>query len=108
MRSSVSDILPAKVRRSLAKFGADLATARKKRRLTVQMMTERLGVARSTYARMERGDPTVAMGAYAMALHALGFDERFGTIVDQAADEQGLLADLARLPKRVRPERRTP
>ena len=42
MRSSVLDTLPPRVRRSLAKFGADLAVARKKRRLTTQMMAERL------------------------------------------------------------------
>ncbi len=59
MRSAVIDILPSQVRRSLKKFGTDLSIARRKRRLTTTMMAERLGVSRATYARMEKGDPTI-------------------------------------------------
>ncbi len=102
MRSSVLDILPSRVRRSLAKFGADLAVARRKRSLTSAMMAERLGVARSTYLRAEKGDPTVAMGVYAMALFVLGFGDGLGDLIDPSRDDQGLLLDARRLPKRVR------
>ena len=102
MRSTVVDTLPPKVRRSLTKFGADLALARKKRNLTIQMMAERLGVAKSTYLRVERGDPTVSMGAYAMALFVLGFGDALGELVDPRRDDQGLLLDAERLPQRVR------
>lgn len=102
MRSTVLDTLPPKVRRSLVKFGADIAVARKKRSLTMGMMAERLGVAKSTYLRVEKGDPTVSMGVYAMALFVLGFGESLGGLVDPAGDDQGLLLDADRLPKRVR------
>jgi DNA-binding XRE family transcriptional regulator len=102
MRSAVLDILPPKVRRSLTKFGADLAVARRKRRLTSSMMAERLGVAKSTYLRVEKGDPTVSLGAYAMALFVLGFGDALSDLVDPRRDEQGLLLDEQRLPKRVR------
>lgn len=102
MRSTVLDTLPPKVRRSLTKFGADLALARKKRNLTIQMMAERLGVAKSTYLRVEKGDPTVSMGVYAMALFVLGFGDALGELVDPRRDDQGLLLDAERLPKRVR------
>jgi DNA-binding XRE family transcriptional regulator len=102
MRSSVQDLLPPKVRRSLTKFGADLAMARRKRHLTTAMMAERLGVAKSTYVRVEKGDPTVSMGAYAMALFVLGFGDAFAELVDASRDEQGLLLDAERVPKRVR------
>ena len=102
MRSSVRDVLPNPVRRSLAKFGNDLSVARRKRRLTASMVAERLGVSRSTYLRIERGDPTVAFGAYAMALFVLGFGQPFGDLADLRRDEQGLLLDEQRLPKRVR------
>lgn len=107
MRSTVIDTLPPKVKRALAKLGADVALARRKRRLTTLMMAERLGVAKSTYLKIEKGDPTVAMGAYAMALFALGFDTALGEIIDPRRDDQGLLLDAERLPKRVRP-RKTP
>ena len=104
MRSSVHDVLPPKVRRSLEKFGADLALARRKRHVTTAMMAERLGVAKSTYVRVEKGDPTVSMGVYAMALFVLGFGDAFGDLVDASRDEQGLLLDEQRVPKRVRPK----
>lgn len=102
MKSAVTETLPPKVRRSLTKLGVDLATARKKRNLTAVMMAERLGVAKSTYLRVEKGDPTVSMGVYAMALFVLGFGDALGEIVDPRRDDQGLLLDAERLPKRVR------
>jgi DNA-binding XRE family transcriptional regulator len=102
MRSAVLDVMPPKVRRSLRKLGGDLSIARRKRSLTVQMMAERLGVAKGTYLRAEKGDPTVAIAVYAMALFALGFGEALGELIDPGRDEQGLLLDVERLPKRVR------
>lgn len=102
MRSTLHDLLPPPTRRSLAKLGHDLATARRKRRFTVAMMVERMGVATNTYRRVEKGDPTVAMGAYAMALFVLGFGNALGELVDPKRDEVGLQLDEARLPKRVR------
>jgi len=59
-------------------------------------------VAKSTYARMEKGDAAVAMGAYAMALFVLGFGEALGDLIDARHDERGLMLDEERLPKRVR------
>jgi transcriptional regulator with XRE-family HTH domain len=76
--------------------------ARRKRHLTVAMMVERMGVATNTYRRVEKGDPTVAMGAYAMALFVLGLGDALGDLVDPKRDEIGLQLDEARLPKRVR------
>ncbi len=107
MKSDVKDILPLHVRRSLVKFGSDLSIARRKRRLTVAMMCERIGVSKSTWQRMEKGDPTVSMGAYAQALFALGFGSPLAELIDQRNDEQGLLLDVEHLPKRVTTPRQT-
>lgn len=101
MRSAVFDIMPSSVRRSLAKLGHDLSLARKKRGLTVAMMAERLGVGKPTYLRVEKGDATVSMGVYAMTLFILGFGDGLN-VADPARDDQGLLFDEERLPKRVR------
>ncbi len=105
MRSTVVDTLPPKVKRALSKLGADVAIARKKRSLTAMMMAERLGVAKSTYLKIEKGEPTVAMGAYAMTFFVLGFDEALTEILDPGRDHQGLLLDAERLPKRIRPRK---
>jgi DNA-binding XRE family transcriptional regulator len=90
------------VRRALAKLGTDLAIARRKRSLTVEMVAERVGVAKATYLKVEKGDPTVSMGVYAMTLFVLGFPDALAEIADVRRDDTGLLLDAERLPKRVR------
>jgi len=102
MRSNVSNVLPPAVKRSLADFGSDLAIARRKRGLTVLAVAERMGVAKNTYLRAEKGDPKVGLGVYAMALFVLGFGSPLGTLIDVSRDDTGLLLDEERLPKRVR------
>ena len=102
MRSALTDTLPPRVRRTLAKLGADIALARKKRGLTVMMMAERLSVAKSTYLKVEKGDPAVSLATYAMTFFVLGFGSVLGTVLDAREDEQGLSLDAERLPKRVR------
>src|ERR1700730_151639 len=99
MKSDFNDIMPARVRRSLAKLGADLSVARRKRHLTAEMIAERVGVAKATYLKVERGDPTVSMGVYAMTLFVLGFPDAFADIADPRRDDTGLLLDVERLPR---------
>jgi len=102
MKSTYDDVLPLRVRRALQKLGGDLATARRKRNLTAAMVAERVGVARATYLKVEKGDPTVSMGVYAMTLFVLGFPDVLADLADVRRDDTGLLLDAARLPKRVR------
>lgn len=102
MRSSAFDLLPPRMRRALTKLGGDIALARRKRGLTIAMMTERLGVAKQTYQRVEQGDPAVAMGIYAMAIFVLGLGDKPFDFADPSRDEQGMLLDAERTPKRVR------
>ena len=96
------ELLPPPVRRSLIKFGRDVATARRKRRLTVAMMAERIGVTKVTYLRVEKGHPGVGLGTYAMALFVLGLGSPFADLADAGTDEQALLLEAVRLPERVR------
>jgi transcriptional regulator with XRE-family HTH domain len=102
MRSSVLDVLPPKVKRSLAALGGDIAVARRKRGFTVATMAERMGVSKNTFLRVEKGDPTVTLGIYAMALFVLGFGEALGSLIEPQRDEIGLALDEERLPKRIR------
>ena len=105
MRSSALESLSPRVRRSLVKLGADIAMARRRRHLTTMMMAERIGSAKSTYLKVEKGNPSVSMGVYAMTLFVLGFGDAVGDIVDPRRDDIGLLLDAERLPKRVRPKK---
>jgi len=106
MKSNAYEILPNPVGRSLRKLGRDIRVARKKRRLTVAMMMERVGVSKVTYLKVEKGNPRVGIGIYGTTLMALGLGTPLSDIADPAADDEGLALEEARLPKRVHPERR--
>ncbi|MEO8541109.1 MAG: helix-turn-helix domain-containing protein [bacterium] len=105
MKSNVYRTLPPPVRRGLEKLGTDIGWARRRRRLTEAMMAERLGVSLSTYRRLESGNPAAGIGLYALALFVLGLDAPFADLADAGRDDQGLLLEAARLPKRVRVRR---
>ena len=95
----VTGMCPA-MRRSSSKLGRNISSARRKHRLTIAMMAERMGVAPDPHRRVEKGDPSVAMGVYAMALSALGFGGVLGDLIDAKRDEIGPQLDEER--KRVR------
>ncbi len=97
-----TSVLPTRLRQAIAKLGADIAIARRKRSLTVGMMAERTGVHKNTYLKIEKGDPTVAFGIYAMALFVLGLSDALTTVADPGRDDTGLLLDADHLPKRIR------
>ena len=103
---STSDILPTRLCQSLSLLGRGINIARRRRKLTATMMAERLGVGRQTYQRVERGDPTVAVGTYLMALFVLGLAwDGLERSADPQADATGTALDVAALPKKVRPVR---
>jgi len=69
------------------------------------MMAERVGVTKVTYLRVEKGDPSVSFGTYAMTLFVLGLGMPFAELADRRQDEVGLLLDEQRLPRTVRLKR---
>ena len=93
--------MPRAARRALAKLGEDISVARKKRRISTVSMAERAFVSRSTYAKIEKGDPTVSMGAYATVLAILGLVDGVGELADRSSDSLGLDLDEERLPQRI-------
>ena len=94
--------LPLAARRALAKLGADVSAARRRRRVSMALMAERAFVSRNTVARVERGDPGVSIGIYASVLFVLGMVDRLADLADAATDAVGLRLDEERLPRRVR------
>ena len=65
-------------------------------------MASRLFVSRDTLWRLERGDPTVAMGTPATAAFVLQLNERLAGLAAPASDELALSLDERRLPQRIR------
>ena len=98
----MSSSLPLPVNRLLRALGRDIAVARRKRRISTQEMAERLFVSRDTLWRLEKGDPTVALGTLATALFVLQMHERLGQLAEAKEDKLGLELEEARLPKRIR------
>lgn len=97
------------VQRALRKLGADIRTARRRRRLTVQLLADRALISPTTLGKIERGDPGTAIGFYASVLMVLGLADRLGTLVDVAHDELGLALAEEQLPQRIRyPSRARP
>src|SRR5579871_6809805 len=94
--------LPLAARRALAKAGADVSAARRRRRLPLEIVAERSPTTRQTVARLERGDPSVAVGTWATVLFALGLIDRLSQIAAATTDDVGLALETERLPKRVR------
>jgi branched-chain amino acid transport system substrate-binding protein len=106
MKRNLSAYMSPSVARSLERFGADIRIARLKRNLTAAQLANALQIHRSTYSRVEAGDPMVSLGIYASVLHALGLGIPFAEAADPRRDEHGLLLDLQRLPRRASGHRR--
>jgi len=64
-------------------------------------MADRAFINRMTLYKIERGDPTVSMAAYATVLFVLGLIDRLADIADAKADEVGISLEEERLPKRI-------
>jgi len=94
--------LTVSAQRALRKLGADIRAARKRRRLTVQLLADRALISPTTLGKIERGDAGTAIGFYASVLMVLGLVDRLGTIADAAHDEMGLALAGEQLPQRVR------
>jgi hypothetical protein len=96
------DTLPFPVRRALLKLGKDIRDARLRRRIPTAVMADRALINRMTLYKIERGDPTVSVAAYATVLFVLGMIDRFAEIADAKFDQIGRSLDDERLPKRIR------
>ncbi len=94
--------IPLPAVQALRKLGRDLALARRKRALSTRDMAARLFVSRDTLWRLERGEPTVAIGTLATAIFVLGLHDRLADLAAPERDELALELDERRLPQRIR------
>jgi transcriptional regulator with XRE-family HTH domain len=93
-------------RHALGSLGANIRTARLKRRISVRGFAERVGVSERTIMRLEKGNDGVSIGTLAMACLVLGEIDRIAAFLDAASDDTGLLLDREALPKRIDRKRR--
>jgi len=70
MSKKAITIMPSTAR-NLEQMGEQIRLARLRRKLPASLVAERAGISRATLSSVEKGAPSVAIGAYAAVLHAL-------------------------------------
>jgi transcriptional regulator with XRE-family HTH domain len=74
MKSKKPILLP-EASKILSEFGENLKLARLRRKLSIQQVSERANVNRSTLWRIEKGSPSVAIGTYLQVLFVMGLEK---------------------------------
>ncbi|USQ71675.1 helix-turn-helix domain-containing protein [Roseomonas mucosa] len=96
------DVGSPKTKPALERLGQDIRNARLRRRITVADFAVRAGTSPSSIARLERGDPGVAIGTLADVLVVLGLLERLADLIDIRKDDLGLALAAEYGPRRGR------
>lgn len=95
---SKKQILFPKFQKILEQMGENIKLARKRRKLTAIQVAERANIDRTTLYHIEKGNPSVSMGAYFNVLRVLGLQNDF--LVLASDDEMGRkLQDLELISK---------
>jgi len=95
------------VRKGLKRLGEDIKLARLRRRLKMTLVAERAGISRETLAKIQKGDPGVSMGNYAMVVFALGLGTAWMDFANIEKDQMGQILDEQRIPLRARDKQRS-
>lgn len=69
----------------LEQLGENIKLARKRRKITAEQLSERAGIVRMTLYQIEKGNPSVAIGAYFNVLRVMGLQNDF---LKLAADDE--------------------
>ena len=94
-------VVMPKTKKVLADLGENIKLWRLRRDIPTSLVAERAMVSRSTVWRVEEGSPSVAIGAYAAVMHALGgMDELLGEVGKD--DPMGRWMQDRKLPTRKR------
>lgn len=82
--------MPPAAAAALLKLGADLATARKRRRQPLRAWAARLDISVPTLMKMEKGDAAVSIGVYATALWIISRHDALAAVADPKEDMAAL------------------
>ena len=101
---ALAGTLPPVAVKALRDLGENIALARLRRREPQRAWAERIGVSLPTYMRLEKGDPSVSMAAYASALWLMGRVQALPEVASPENDLTALEQDVraARVRQRVR------
>lgn len=76
MNSKKTILLP-KYQKIFDQVGENIKLARKRRKLTMEQVSERAGIHRATLYRIEKGDPAVAIGLYFNVFKVMNLQDDF-------------------------------
>jgi transcriptional regulator with XRE-family HTH domain len=104
MKSQAVILLPT-ARQVLEQFGESIRLARLRRKISTTLLAERAGISRSTLWQIEKGTPTVAIGAYVQVLFVMGLEKNW--LAGITEDPLGRkLQDIGLITKKRAPKRR--
>lgn len=72
-----NQVIFPKFQKILEQTGENIKLARKRRKLKSTQVAERADISRSTLVAIEKGNPSVSMGAYFNTLRVLGLQDDF-------------------------------
>jgi DNA-binding XRE family transcriptional regulator len=94
---------PHAVLQQIERLGQHIAIARKRRGETQAQWAQRLGVSQPTMARIERGDPSVAMASYVMCLWLVNPAVAVADLIAPHNDQAALEREVARVRRPRKP-----
>ena len=86
-------------------MGEQIKLARLRRSLPAELVAERAGISRASLWKVEKGDPSVAMGIYASVLHALNNMDKDLLLVAKDDEMGRQLQDLNLIIRKRAPRR---
>jgi transcriptional regulator with XRE-family HTH domain len=87
--------------RELTDLGQRLKDARLRRRFSMETVCTRADISRPTLYKVEKGDPSVAMGIYVQVLRVLGLTSDLGLIAKEDPLGRRLQDESLRIRKRA-------
>ena len=84
-KATRSVLLPRRLANLLNTVGEQIRAARLRRNLPIALIAERAQCSHVTVGKIEKGDPTVSMGAYLRVLYALQLEDDILLIAQQDA-----------------------
>ena len=98
----LTETAPYAVKTAARELGHRIRLARKRRKMTLQQLAARAGVAYQTAFAAEKGHLMTGIGVHLTLIWALGLESEIAQFMDPERDLEGKQLALAATPKRVR------
>ena len=96
---------PQAVVQQIELLALNIVIARKRRRETQAQWAQRLGVSQPTMARIEKGDPSVAMASYVMCVWLINPGASLADLIAPQHDAIALDREVAKVRPRIHPQK---